>query len=80
MLKCPSALLVPPLPPLPPLRLISITACLTSCAQEKLDSGWKFDKKRWDASVARHAKWNMAKVFKLFDFDGARPMPSWDRP
>ena len=38
--------------------------------EEKLDQGWKFDKKKWDASVARHAKWNMAKVFKQFDFDG----------
>lgn len=38
--------------------------------EAKLNEGWVFDKARWDASVARHAKWNMAKVFKQFDFDG----------
>ena len=38
--------------------------------EEKLDSGWKFDKKRWEASVARHSRWDMGKVFKMFDFDG----------
>ena len=38
--------------------------------EEKLDAGWKFDKEAWDASVARHARWNMAKVFKQFDADG----------
>ena len=38
--------------------------------EEKLDAGWKFDKKRWDASVARHSKIDMSKVFKQFDFDG----------
>ena len=38
--------------------------------EEKLDAGWKFDKKKWEASVARHSRINMAKVFKQFDFDG----------
>ena len=38
--------------------------------EEKLDAGWKFDAKRWAASTARHQTWNMAKVFKQFDFDG----------
>jgi Ca2+-binding EF-hand superfamily protein len=38
--------------------------------EEKLNNGWVFDKKRWDASVARHSTWNMSKVFKQFDFDG----------
>ena len=35
-----------------------------------LDGGWKFDKKTWDESVARHKKWNMEEVFKGFDADG----------
>ena len=38
--------------------------------EEKLDAGWKFDAEAWAASVARHARWNMAKVFKQFDADG----------
>jgi len=37
--------------------------------EEKLRAGWKFDKPRWDASVARHKRWDMAKVFKQFDAD-----------
>jgi Ca2+-binding EF-hand superfamily protein len=36
----------------------------------KLEAGWTFDKEKWDASAARHAKWDMAKVFKNFDTDG----------
>jgi len=36
----------------------------------KLEEGWKFDKEAWDASVARHKKWDMAEVFKGFDTDG----------
>ena len=32
--------------------------------EEKLDQGWKFDKAKWEASIARHAKWDMGKVFK----------------
>ena len=38
--------------------------------EEKLDAGWKFDKKRWEESVKRHSRWDMGKVFKQFDFDG----------
>jgi len=38
--------------------------------EEKLDQGWVFDKARWEASQARHARWDMSKVFKQFDFDG----------
>lgn len=38
--------------------------------EEKLDAGWKFDEKKWKASLARHARWDMAKVFNMFDFDG----------
>jgi Ca2+-binding EF-hand superfamily protein len=34
-----------------------------------LEGGWTFDKKRWDESVARHKKYNMADVFKDFDVD-----------
>jgi len=36
----------------------------------KLEAGWKFDKATWDASCARHNKWNMAEVFKNFDQEG----------
>lgn len=32
-------------------------------------SGWRFDKAAWDASVARHNKYNMAEIFKCFDSD-----------
>ena len=35
-----------------------------------LEAGWKFDKPTWDASVARHKKYNMADIFKGFDTDG----------
>jgi len=35
-----------------------------------LEGGWKFDKATWEASVARHKKYNMADVFKGFDLDG----------
>ena len=41
--------------------------------EEKLDAGWKFDKPTWEASVARHARWNMEKVFMQFDADGTHP-------
>jgi len=37
--------------------------------EEKLDGGWRFDKAAWDASVARHNKYNMAEIFKCFDSD-----------
>jgi len=35
-----------------------------------LEGGWTFDKAAWDVSIARHKKWNMADVFKNFDYDG----------
>ena len=38
--------------------------------EAKLDEGWKFDEAGWQASVARHNRWDMAKVFKQFDTDG----------
>jgi len=38
--------------------------------EQKLEAGWKFDKATWDASVARHKKYNMADVYKGFDADG----------
>ena len=38
--------------------------------EEKLNAGWKFDHDKWAASVARHMKWDMSKVFKQFDTDG----------
>ena len=28
----------------------------------KLDAGWTFDEKKWAESVARHSRWDMAKV------------------
>ena len=34
------------------------------------EGGWKFDKEAWDASVARHNKWNMKEIFAQFDADG----------
>merc|ERR1719160_2325190 len=37
--------------------------------EEKLNAGWTFDAAAWQASVDRHSKWNMAKVFKQFDSD-----------
>lgn len=33
-------------------------------------SGWRFDHDKWAASLARHQKWDMSKVFKQFDSDG----------
>ena len=38
--------------------------------EKNLEQGWTFDKKRWDASVARHKKWDMKKLFVQFDADG----------
>ena len=38
--------------------------------EEKLDAGWKFDKPRWDESVACHKKYNRGEVFAPFDSDG----------
>ena len=38
--------------------------------EERLNSGWKFDHAKWSASIARHMKWDMSKVFKQFDTDG----------
>jgi len=36
----------------------------------KLEGGWKFDKATWDASVARHKKYDMKVIFADFDADG----------
>merc|ERR1712196_572358 len=38
--------------------------------EEKLDAGWTFDEEKWGASIARHSRWDMSKVFKQFDVDG----------
>merc|ERR1711865_1302174 len=35
-----------------------------------LEGGWVFDKEKWDASVARHNKYDMKEIFKQFDADG----------
>ena len=35
-----------------------------------LNAGWMFDPELWSASVERHSKWDMSKVFKQFDTDG----------
>ena len=37
--------------------------------EEKLDAGWKFDQATWDASVARHKKYDMKQIFSQFDAD-----------
>ena len=38
--------------------------------EKKISLGWKFDKPTWDASVARHKKWDMKKIMADFDADG----------
>ena len=38
--------------------------------EELLNAGWQFDPELWNASVERHSKWDMSKVFKQFDTDG----------
>merc|ERR1740130_2312333 len=35
-----------------------------------LEGGWVFDKEKWDASVARHNKYDMKVIFAQFDADG----------
>ena len=39
--------------------------------EEKLNGGFVFDKKQWEASAAKLSHWDMAKVFKQFDSDGS---------
>jgi Ca2+-binding EF-hand superfamily protein len=48
----------------------NLTAKTRAKIEEKLDEGWTFDEELWAASKARHARWNMAKVFKQFDTSG----------
>ena len=36
----------------------------------KIDMGWAFDKEKWEASVKRHKKYDMKKIFAQFDADG----------
>ena len=43
-----------------------------------LEAGWKFDKAAWDASVARHNKYNLADIFKGFDRTGEGKIPMQD--
>merc|ERR1711865_786014 len=43
-----------------------------------LEAGWKFDKASWDASVARHNKYNLADIFKGFDRAGEGKIPIQD--
>ena len=38
--------------------------------EKKVELGWTFDKTTWDASVARHKKHDMKKIFAQFDADG----------
>ena len=49
-----------------------------------IEGGWKFDKETWDASVARHKKYDMAKIFSDFDSDGdgkaSFPLPPHSAP
>merc|ERR1712028_211829 len=35
-----------------------------------LEGGWVFDKETWEASIARHNKYDMKEIFKQFDADG----------
>merc|ERR1719149_135284 len=37
--------------------------------EAEINSGWVFDKAKWDASQERHSKIDMSKVFKQFDTD-----------
>merc|ERR1719272_1724076 len=43
-----------------------------------LEAGWVFDKASWDASVARHNKYNLADIFKGFDRGGEGKIPMAD--
>ena len=43
-----------------------------------LEAGWVFDKASWDASVARHNKYNLADIFKGFDRGGEGKIPIQD--
>jgi Ca2+-binding EF-hand superfamily protein len=43
-----------------------------------LEAGWVFDKAAWDASVARHNKYNLADIFKGFDRAGEGKIPMQD--
>lgn len=43
---------------------------LRAKVEAKLAAGWKFDEEKWKASQERHAKYNLAKIFKKFDSDG----------
>merc|ERR1711865_84660 len=43
-----------------------------------LEGGWVFDKAAWDASVARHNKYNLADIFKGFDRAGEGKIPIQD--
>ena len=36
----------------------------------KIEMGWEFDKEKWEASVKRHKKYDMKKIFAQFDADG----------
>ena len=39
--------------------------------EEKLNGGFVFDKKLWEATAAKFGHWDMARVFKQFDTDGS---------
>merc|ERR1719345_11734 len=46
--------------------------------EDLLEGGWVFDKAAWDASVARHNKYNLADIFKGFDRGGEGKIPMAD--
>merc|ERR1712195_26063 len=46
--------------------------------EDLLEGGWIFDKAAWDASVARHNKYNLADIFKGFDRGGEGKIPMAD--
>merc|ERR1711865_651452 len=43
-----------------------------------LEGGWVFDKEKWDASVARHNKYDMKVIFAQFDRAGEGKIPIQD--
>merc|ERR1712028_230128 len=43
-----------------------------------LEGGWVFDKANWDASVARHNKYDMKVIFAQFDADGDGKLDIYD--
>merc|ERR1711865_1268229 len=45
-----------------------------------LEGGWVFDKEKWEASVARHNKYDMKEIFAQFDADGDGKLDIYEIP